>query len=133
MSEQRDADPLTDWKLAIRQLGDRLERDYLERVSKVARGFGIWGSSTEVGYEIPLGGRIGRLEGNSARYARRQARSACSVREYWCATLQTSSGNFVSRLTHGYKIARARKPIHRASCGRSRSRQSVGLTEYRHN
>ena len=71
MSEQRDADPLTDWKLAIRQLGDRLERDYLERVSKVARGFGIWGSSTEVGYEIPLGGRIGRLEGNSARYARK--------------------------------------------------------------
>ena len=117
MSEQRDADPLTDWKLAIRQLGDRLERDYLERVSKVARGFGIWGSSTEVGYEIPLGGRIGRLEGNSARYARRQARS------FWSSLLSVCSD----------KIARARKPIHRASCGRSRSRQSVGLTEYRHN
>jgi hypothetical protein len=70
MSE-RDADPLTNWQLAIRQLGDRLERDYVARVTKVARGFGIWGSSTEVGYEIPLGGRIGRLDGKSARYARK--------------------------------------------------------------
>jgi hypothetical protein len=65
-------DPLIDWKSAIGQLGDRLERDYLEPVKKFARGFGIWGSSTVVGYEIPLGGRVGRMVGKRAQYARRR-------------------------------------------------------------
>jgi hypothetical protein len=64
-------DPLVDWKGAISQLGDRLEHDYLARVRRVAGGFGIWGSSTMVGYEIPLGGRVGRMAGNHVRYARR--------------------------------------------------------------
>jgi hypothetical protein len=64
-------DPLVDWKSAIGQLGDRLEGDYLDRVKKFARGFGIWGGSTVIGYEIPLGGRIGKMVGNRARYAKR--------------------------------------------------------------
>src|SRR2546428_4345629 len=71
MSSSPSPDPLVDWKSAIGQLGDRLERDYLERVRKVAGGFGIWGSSTVVGYEIPLGGRIGRMVGSRIQYARR--------------------------------------------------------------
>jgi hypothetical protein len=62
---------MVDWKAAIRQLAERLERDYVARVSRYARGFEVWGNSTTVGYDIPLGGRVGRSEGGMARYARR--------------------------------------------------------------
>jgi hypothetical protein len=72
MSEDlRTIDPLVDRKAAVRDLGDRLERDYHPRVIRFAAGFGTWGSSTIVGYEIPLGGRIGAVVGGSRRYARR--------------------------------------------------------------
>ena len=64
-------DPLTNWKSAIAHLGDRLERDYLEPARKFARGFGTFGSSTMVGYEIPLGGRVGKVVGGQRRYARK--------------------------------------------------------------
>lgn len=30
----------------LRELSDRLEREYGERVTRFARGFGLWGSST---------------------------------------------------------------------------------------
>lgn len=68
---QQIPDPIVNWKAAIRELGDRLENDYLTRVRRFAGGSGIWGSSTQVGYEIPLGGRVGKLVGGHARYAKR--------------------------------------------------------------
>lgn len=71
MSRRTPPDPLVDWKIAIRQLGDRLERDYLDPVRRFARGLGIYGSSTVVGYEIPLGGRVGKIVGGERRYARK--------------------------------------------------------------
>src|SRR5437899_1004692 len=71
MNKDGKADPLTNWRGAIGDLADRLEGDYLERVRRVAAGFGIWGSSTQVGYEIPLGPRIGRVVGEHVRYARK--------------------------------------------------------------
>jgi hypothetical protein len=71
MSRRSSPDPLVDWKVAIGQLGDRLERDYLDAVRRFARGFGIYGSSTVVGYEIPLGGRVGKIVGGQRRYARK--------------------------------------------------------------
>jgi hypothetical protein len=67
MSEPKSAvDPMVDWRAAIREFGVRLERDYVDRVSRFARGFGVWGNSTSVGYEIPLGGRVGKLAGSKA-------------------------------------------------------------------
>lgn len=60
-----------DWRSRVRAVCDRLDRDYYPRVSRYAGGFGTWASSTMIGYEIPLGGRVGRLVGNSARYAKR--------------------------------------------------------------
>lgn len=71
MGSSTSPDPLIDWKSAIAQLGDRLERDYLEPARRFARGFGIYGSSTMVGYEIPLGGRVGKVVGGERRYARK--------------------------------------------------------------
>jgi hypothetical protein len=65
------ADPMVDWKAAIGQFADRLERDYRERIGRYARGLDVWGNSTTVGYDIPLGGRIGRSDGGIARYAKR--------------------------------------------------------------
>jgi hypothetical protein len=64
-------DPMVDWRAAIREFRERLERDYVGRVSRYAGGFGVWGNSSSVGYEIPLGGRVGKLAGTTARYARR--------------------------------------------------------------
>jgi len=64
-------DPMVDWKAAVLQLADQLERDYSDRVGRYARGFEVWGNSTTVGYDIPLGGRVGPTTGGIATYARR--------------------------------------------------------------
>src|SRR5688572_5319152 len=64
-------DPMVDWKAAINQVAERLERDYRERVERYARGFEVWGNSTTVAYDIHLGGRVGPSEGGIERYARR--------------------------------------------------------------
>jgi hypothetical protein len=62
---------MVDWKKAICQLGERLERDYMDRVHRFARGIDVWGNSTSVGYDIALGGRVGPMVGGMARYAKR--------------------------------------------------------------
>jgi hypothetical protein len=62
---------MVDWKAAIGQFAERLERDYNERVARYAHGLDVWGNSTTIGYDIPLGGRVGRCDGGIARYARR--------------------------------------------------------------
>jgi hypothetical protein len=62
---------MVDWKAAIDQIAERLERDYSERVARYAHGLDVWGNSTTVGYDIPLGGRVGPSDGGIARYARR--------------------------------------------------------------
>src|SRR5713226_8026763 len=35
-----------DWKSPLRELSDRLGREYGEHVTRFARGFGLWGSRT---------------------------------------------------------------------------------------
>jgi hypothetical protein len=65
---------ITDWRGAVRDATERLERDYFAKVKPYAEGFGTWANSTLFGYEIPLRehGRIGGgLIGSHARYARK--------------------------------------------------------------
>ncbi|MBI2756897.1 MAG: hypothetical protein HYX52_09335 [Chloroflexi bacterium] len=65
-------DPLVDsWRDVMRQLDHRLVRDYLSRVRRFGRGVGVWGNSTTVGVDVPLGGRIGPMWGHEVRYAKR--------------------------------------------------------------
>ncbi len=59
------------WKDAIRQLRDRLDRDYRPRVTRFARGLDTWGNSTIIGVDVPLGGRVGPMWGHQVRYARK--------------------------------------------------------------
>jgi hypothetical protein len=69
----RGQDPeLDNWRAAVREVCDRLDADYFDRVKPFADGFGTWASATMIGYEIPLAGRFGgRIMGRNARYARR--------------------------------------------------------------
>jgi hypothetical protein len=55
----------------IRDLRGRLERDYQARVWQFARGMDVWGNSTVVGLDLPLGGRIGPMTGHHVRYAKK--------------------------------------------------------------
>src|SRR5439155_5080993 len=75
ISEARQDEPreLSDWRAAVRDTADRLERDYVDRVTLHAEGFGTWASSTLFGYEIPLRhrGPVGSLLGRHERYARK--------------------------------------------------------------
>ncbi len=59
------------WKDAVRQLGDRLRRDYESRVWPFARGLDFSGNSTVVELGIALGGRVGPMTGFQIRYAKR--------------------------------------------------------------
>jgi hypothetical protein len=61
---------MVDWNAAINQVAEALERDYDKRVARYAHGLDVWGNSTTIGYDIPLGGRVGRSDGGIARYAR---------------------------------------------------------------
>jgi len=61
-----------DWKSEVRDFCSRLERDYRDKVRPYAGGINCWGNSTTIGFEIPLGsGRVGRMWGDHAKYARR--------------------------------------------------------------
>jgi len=49
----------------------RLAEDYRPRVAELGGEFSVWANSTEVGFEIPLGGRLGHRWEKRVRYARR--------------------------------------------------------------
>src|SRR5438045_3931467 len=71
-ANRAQAPELDNWRAAVREVCDRLEGDYFDRVKPFTEGFGTWASATMIGYEIPLPGRFGgRLMVSNARYARR--------------------------------------------------------------
>jgi hypothetical protein len=69
MKESKGAIP---WKDDIRRMGDRLHRDYGQRVAPFAQGLDLWGNSTIVGVDIRLGGRVGPMWGHQVRCARKR-------------------------------------------------------------
>src|SRR2546423_79281 len=73
MSQIPGPAPAEDWKLQVRELASRLERDYQTRVARFAKGLDVWGNSTTVGFDIRLGRRrMGPMWGTHVRYARRR-------------------------------------------------------------
>lgn len=69
--DQPDTSGSPDWRAGVDQLAHSIYRDYEARVGRFTGGLGVWGSPTWVGYEIPLGGRVGRMKASSVRYAKK--------------------------------------------------------------
>jgi len=69
ISDIAAADPIDDWKAAVREFCDRLEHDYVNQVTRFAGGFGTWPIARRSAVKFRLG-ECGRRIGRSERYAK---------------------------------------------------------------